>query len=277
MQDYGKNKFDGISIPAELAGRVNAAVRKGHRHRIVKNIASCALSFVLLLGISANIPVLYTYASQIPILGNVVKIMHTGSGGNADGQVYGQLFGDGRKVYFQFKNSQGEDTGIPPYSVRQLKYPYGLVLHLHDVKKIDQRMLWEELERIPGVRKAYPLSLSEPQDVGVTVLLENRSSCVVSELEDSVLEISFLPREPIKEQSGYLLCSEAMEAGATLAELQETLAWEGAFQLPEKGGKVRIALGPYTTVKQAMQAQQGIQEVRGVSLRVVPIASGEEG
>ena len=277
MNDYGKTEFDSIPIPAALSDTVSAAVRKGKRCRMSRQIASWVLTAAICLSFSANIPAVYTLAAQVPVLGNVVRIMHIGSGGTADQRVAGRLFGDGRQVYFQFEGPREGASAIPRYSVRQLKYPYGVALHLHNVDNIDQQALQTELERIPGVRKVFPLILSDAQDVGVTILLENCSSCVISELEGNVLGISFLPREPAVDRAGYLLCSDAMEPGAELAALHEKLAWEGGFQLPGEKGRYRIALGPYASQEQAKKAQEGIRDVRGVALQILPILSVTEG
>lgn len=135
--NIGKEKYDSIPIPDALDGVVDSAMRRAERSKrlhVLRRTAACAAVVVCVLFASANIMPIYTYASQIPVLGSIVQVLQIGSGGEITDGVQGQAENYGESVKISFSGADGELNAVPHYSVTHYSAPDRVVLTLSGVR-----------------------------------------------------------------------------------------------------------------------------------------------
>lgn len=104
--NIGKEQYDNIPIPAQLdqviLEAIDKAAQENRRIRLRRWIASAAAVFCILF-LSANITPIYAYASQIPVIGSVVRVLHIGTGGERTDGAYADTQTEGETVQFHFE------------------------------------------------------------------------------------------------------------------------------------------------------------------------------
>ena len=87
----GKVKYDAIEIPASLGEVIDKGIERGRRRKrlsALRRTAGAAAAAVVILFAGANIAPVYSYAADIPVLGEIVRVLHVGSGGNVTDLFY---------------------------------------------------------------------------------------------------------------------------------------------------------------------------------------------
>lgn len=276
MENIGKIQYDNIPIPDELEQVVSRAVRKGMWHRTVKHLATSAAAVLAVMILCANVPVLYAGAAEIPLLGQMVRIMRIGSGGQEVTGITASAQTIGDTVQLHFETAAGGSTVIPRYSATRKSAPFRVVLRLHGIEELDVDGLVSSLRKHDAVADAYPNAYSTRGDVGVTFLLKEGFDCAVGEYDaPDTLGITFYEEPAEESTAAYYLRSAAMPFGNELAGLTEQLAWEGATQIRLEDGCYCVVLGGYQTEKQALQAQSGLNEKLGEDLGLYVVQCGK--
>ena len=118
---------------------------------------------------------------------------------------------------------------------------------------------------------AYALSTTDPEEQGVIFHLKPGWSCTAAQYENR-LTLQFAWEAPEKPAAtGYVLSSPAMEPGTELAELTESLLWEGATQLQLTPRDYRVVLGEFSTPELAEKGRETILKTKNIPLDVLPI------
>ena len=211
----GKKNYDEISIPAQLDEVITKSMRRAERTkrlRSLRRMAVSAAAVVCVLFASANIMPIYTYASQIPVLGSIVQVLQIGSGGEITDGARGEAQNCGESVLLSFKSDAGELDAVPYYSVTRYSSPNRLMISLVGVRDIDFDSLSESLLETSAVRDAYRMMVLDDSRFGVVIVLNPGWSCEVSEYTDpGALMLSFREDAGAEEEGAvYYLRTEAM-------------------------------------------------------------------
>ena len=271
-ENTGKHSFDSIEIPEQLAGTVRHGIRKGKRALFWRYTASSAATLLILIFITANVPVLYAQAAEIPFLAPVVRIMRVGSGGSQVTGAAAAVETGENSLTVLFTDSDGNPIAVPVFSAAGRKLPERMILRLHGLAENQPLNLAEALLTQEAVSKAYALSATDPEEQGVIFHLKPGWSCTAAQY-DNRLTLRFTWEAPEKPAAaGYVLSSPPMEPGRELAELTESLLWEGATQLQLTPRDYRVVLGEFHTPEQAEKAREAILKARNLPLEVLPIS-----
>lgn len=211
----GKKNYDEISIPAQLDEVITKSMRRAERTkrlRSLRRMAVSAAAVVCVLFASANIMPIYTYASQIPVLGSIVQVLQIGSGGEITDGARGEAQNCGESVLLSFKSDVGELDAVPYYSVTRYSSPNRLMINLVGVRDIDFDSLSESLLETSAVQDAYRMMVLDDSRFGVVIVLNPGWSCEVSEYTDpGALMLSFKEDAGAEEEGAvYYLRTEAM-------------------------------------------------------------------
>ncbi len=267
MTNIGKRRYEEIPIPDDLEWIVARACRRSSYRRIVKKwLTGFAAVFTLLL-ICANITPLYASAAEVPILGQMVRVLRIGSGGHATDDVFVTAKATTTGVEISFHTKGGKDSQVPVYSVTRRTAPFRMILRLHGIESMDTESLLTAFSSLDAVADVYLNAYTTAGDQGITVVLNRDCEFSVEENDSpGTLVVDFYDGESDQNATSYFLCSEAMPLGEELADLTQQFSWEGATQVKTAAGEYRVVLGNYRTEEQAREAKAGIEEKFGKSL-----------
>ena len=267
MENIGKERYRNLPLPPNLEQTVSRAVRRGMLFRAVKRFASSAAAVLAVMILCANIPVLYAGAAELPILGQMVRVLRIGSGGQAAADVYAAVCTSGDSIQLAFTAADGTAASVPLYSAARKTAPFRVVLRLHGIADMDTDALLDALKDRDAVADAYLNAYSQDTERGVTILLKEGYDCSIGEYRDpNVLSIAFFREEALVSEPVYYLRTESIPFGTELAARTEQLAWEGATQVRTSSGQYCVVLGSYRTEEQARRAQAGLEKHFGGAL-----------
>ncbi len=273
----GKAKYDAIPIPEELGETIDAGIRRAQRARrmrALRRTAAGAAAALAVLFAGANIMPVYSYASDVPVLGEIVRVLHIGSGGEiTDGAV---VDGDaaGGIVELSFSAGEGTFDGAPAYSVQHYYAPNRIVLNLHGVRGGDFEAIRESFISCEAVTDVYRNMYLDDSALSFTVVLEDGWDYELSERANpGALVFSFMRGG--ETGTVYYLRSEAMPYSEQLGLLCEDYHAEGASQVKTADGLYFVAIGSYGTEDEAEAALSKLVEAHGEQGFVV--ASGAAG
>ena len=274
-ENMGKHRFDAIEIPKQLPEAVCGGIRKGKRTLFLRYTSSLAATLVILSFITANVPVLYAQASDIPFLAPIVRIMRVGSGGTQTAEAEGTVETEENSLTIFFTDKEENPISVPTFSAVERKLPRRLTLRIHGMAEDRQLNLWEALKNQDAIADAYALSSTDPTEQGVILHLKSGWECTAVQ-DKNRLTLQFT-RETAERsaETGYVLSSTPMQQGKELAELTEELLWEGASQLRLSSRDYRVVLGEFRTREQAEKAGETILKTKGIHLEIIPISQEE--
>lgn len=264
--NIGKEKYDNIVIPENLNTVLNEAIRKAKKERRVRlRWISSVAAMLCLLFLGANITPVYSYASQIPVIGSVVQILHIGTGGEQTDGVQVGAEAAGESVQIQFESSSGQLNSAPVYDVSYLQAPNRLVMTLHGVRSIDFDSIRQSLLDTQAVQDAYRCMIGDDSSFGFVVVLNSGYTYEITEYENPAsLSVEFRQEEQAQpEQTIYYLRSQAVAYGEELGMLNEQFfQWE-ATQLKTQQGDYILTIGQYAAEEEAEAALQELEQEFG--------------
>ena len=114
--NIGKAQYDDIPIPKELDRVIEEAVSRAEREARAQRrrrwLAGVAAIFCAVF-LSANITPVYAYASQLPVIGALVRVLHIGAGGEITDGAHTEASAEGETVDFHFESSMEELDAVP--------------------------------------------------------------------------------------------------------------------------------------------------------------------
>lgn len=263
--NIGKEQYDIIPIPAQLDQVILEAIHKAEQEnrliRLRRWIASAVAVFCILF-LSANITPIYAYASQIPVIGSVVRVLHIGTGGERTDGAYADAQTEGETVQFHFESRSQELDAVPVYSVTHLLAPNRIVLTLHGVRGIDYQGIRESLLATDAVQDVYRPMIGDDSMVGFVIVLNSGYTYEVTEFANPAsLSLRFYAEaEEQPERTVYYLRSEAVPFGEALGLMCERFYKDGATQLQTRQGDYIITIGQYDTQEEAETALKALEE-----------------
>ena len=270
----GKLKYDGIEIPEQLGGAIDAGIHRAEKQRrsgaLRRTVAGAAAAAAVLFAV-ANIMPVYSYAADIPVLGEIVRVLHIGSGGEITDGAHAGAESESGKVVLTFSGSES----APLYSVKRFLAPNRLVLNLYGVRGADFDAISSSLLGSGAVLDVYRNMYLDDSALSITVVMKDGYDCAVSEYASpGALTLDFTDGG----SSGgtvYYLRSEAVPYSEQLGALCEEYHAEDASQVKTASGDYFVAIGSYESESEAEAALNKLNAEHGDSGFYV--ASGEAG
>lgn len=264
--NIGKEQYDNIPIPAQLEQVIGEAIHRADREkrlvRLRRWIVSAAAVFCILF-LGSNITPIYAYASQLPVIGSVVRVLHIGTGGERTDGAHADARAEGETVRFHFESRSQELDAVPVYSVTHLLAPSRIVLTLHGVRQIDYQAIRESLLATEAVRDVYRPMIGDDSMFGFVIVLNSGYAYEVTEFANPAsLSLRFYA-EAQPERTVYYLRSEAVPFGEALGLMCERFRAEGATQLQTRQGEYIITIGQFDTREEAEAAREALEAKYG--------------
>ena len=252
-----REKFENIPVPDELDAVIDRAIRRAEKRRLpVKQIFAAVACLALVLFTAANTP-LYTYAQDVPVIGDVVRVLRIGSGGEVtDGRELGAESGGG-SVRLTF----GEASTAPAYEVERFAAPERAVITMHGVRFADRDEVLANVEAVDGVAGAYFTVILDDSMMQLVVELEEGFDCTVTELADPAgLRLDFTGGVETTDETVWYLRSEAMPRGEGLGMLCEQYQEFNPQQVRTVSGNFAVIIGAYAGEEEAEAALEQLPQ-----------------
>lgn len=250
-----RNKYENIEIPTELSGVLEKAVIR-KRKATSRRFAGIAMAFTVLL-ISSNIPNVYAAFSEIPVVGEVVKIFHIGSGGIiSDGlKMNADTEDECLKLLFDQNTEKNEPVvAVPSYTVEEFVAPNRISITVNGIRNYDPKAFIQEAEKCSYIKTAYREILLSDSTVRVVLELQPDTGFKVTEYkEPAALELHLFP-QPKEEREVWFIRSRKMEMSEELAILSELLADSKGVITGTRDGRYIFRIGEFETEAEALQA-----------------------
>lgn len=250
-----RKNYENIEIPEELHSVLEKAVLR-KRKAAVKRLAGITMAFALLL-VSSNVPAAYAAFSEIPVIGEIVKVFHIGSGGVISDGLKMDASADGERVKLVFSRNAGaneEAASAPSYSVQEYAAPHRIVITVNGVRGFDPEAFIQEAEECSYVKTAYREILLDDSAVRIVLELQKDTGFGVTEYkEPASLELHLFP-QPQEEREIWFVCSREMEMSEEPALLAEMLGGSGAVIVGTRDGFYVVRIGEFDTEEMAKQA-----------------------
>lgn len=266
--NIGKLQYDAIPIPEELDQVIWDAVSRAERDmrtRTLRRWLVSAAAVLCVVFLSANITPVYAYASRLPVIGAVVRVLHIGSGGEITDGAHTGASAEGETVDFHFESASEELDAAPVYTVSHLLAPNRIILTLHGVRTIDYEAISESLLSTEAVRSVSRAMIGDDSMFGFIIVLNGGWTYEITEYANPAsLSVRFYPDEAYQpEREVYYLRSEAVPFGEELGLLNEIYFWDGATQLQTRSGGYIITIGQYDTLAEASAALKTLEDKFG--------------
>lgn len=250
-----RRKYEEIEIPAELSGILKQAARR-KRKAAVRRTAGIAAAFAILLA-SSNTPPVYAALSEIPVVGEVVKIFHIGSGGvRADGLKMDMAAQEERLrlVFNQNTGTKEQVFDVPAYEVEEWEAPNRVAITLNGIRGFDPEAFIQEAEKCAYIANAYREIVLDDSAVRIVLELEKDTGFEVTEYkEPAALELRLFP-QPRKEREIWFIRSRKMEMSEELALMSELFAESGGVITGTQDGRYIFRIGTFETEEEALEA-----------------------
>ena len=256
-----RKNYESIQIPMELSGVLVKTVER-KRKATARKFAGIVMAFAVLL-VSANIPTVYAALSEIPVIGDVVKILHIGSGGMISDVLKMDMATEGEYLKLIFsQNTELEEpaTDAPAYSVEKYGAPNRVVITVNGIRSYDPDTFIREAEKSSYVKAAYREILLDDSAVRIVVELQRDTGFEVTEYkEPASLELHLFP-QPEDEREIWFIRSHKMKMSEELALMSELLADSKGVIAGTQDGCFIFCIGEFETEEQALQALKKLDE-----------------
>lgn len=264
MLNTGKESYDNISIPDE---KLLAAIGKGihreklrHRKRILQSSLTAAVACILILYGCANIPALYTYAKEIPVIKEFVQALRAGRGGKGQENAAPVVSSDSKSVTISF-SAEGEVTDeVLSYSVSCHYAPVRLQLTFHGIGDGFCDLLKQKLDGVDAVADIYPIKTLQENDAAFVIVLNELYNYELMEFFDpGSLTIRFYQdayytaEEKRPGQTVYFLRTDAVPFDENLVSLLMKYQEENPCQIRNTAGEYLLVIGGYDAQEEAEQ------------------------
>lgn len=274
MLKTGKENYDNISIPDE---KLLAAIGKGihkekkqRKKRIYQNFATAAAACILILFGCANIPMLYTYAKEIPIIKEFVQALRIGHGGKEQAAVTPVVTSDSKSVTLSFLAEGGVTDEVLSYSVSYHYAPVRVQVVFHGIGSGLYDLLKEKLDGIDAVADLYQIKTLQKNDVAFVIVLNelynyelmefsNPGSMTIRFYQDAY----YTADEKRPGQMVYFLRTDAISSDDELAFLLLEYQNENVVQIRNAAGENMLVIGEYDSLTEAEQGYKEIIEKYG--------------
>lgn len=258
----GKKSYEEIPVPECLDEVFFQACRRGRKTIAVRRMKKAALAgaaCICFVAFTGN-ETIYAKLSEIPVIGQVVQMIHSGQGGEITDGAAGKLAeAEGNlQVYFG-----SEVEKVPHYTVQYLQAPERIQITLDGVRGFDRDRLNESAKILDGVKDIYFITYLDDSSVRFAIELEEGFGYQVKEFEKpGYLEISFgLSESAPAAGSSWYIRSESMEMGESLALMQENYDALQSEITKTSDGRYALQIGPFADKQEAELALEKTESI----------------
>lgn len=255
----GKNSYDSIEVPDSLDEVFLKACSRGKRTialRRIKKAAMAGAACVCFVVFTGN-ETIYAKLSEVPVIGQVVQLIHSGRGGEVTDGIFGSMDDVNGNLQIRFDS---EADKAPHYNVQYLHAPERVQVTIDGIRQFDRESIKESAENIKGLKELYFITYLDDSAVKFAIELEEGYDYRVKEFEQpGYLEISFEPSDKaVQTDRPWYIRSTSMDMGEPLALMQEDYHTYQAEIAKTSEGKYAIQIGPFADKK---EAENLLQEV----------------
>lgn len=256
-----RKNYENIEIPIELSSILEKTVVRKRKATVRKFFGTMMAFFILL--VSSNSLTVYTALSEIPVIGDVVKIFHIGSGGViSDGLKMDMAVEDEclKLIFNQNTEANEQAADAPTYIVEEYAAPNRVVITVSGIRGYDPNAFIQEAEKCPYVKAAYREIFLDDSAVRIVLELQRDTGYEVTEYtEPASLELRLFPRLR-DEREIWFIRSRKMEMSEELALMSELLADRKGVIAGTQDGRYIFCIGEFETEEKALQALQAMDE-----------------
>ena len=266
--------YENIEIPDERLTQaiytgMGRAARIRKRKYLMRSFTAAAAAFVLLL-CGANIPVVYTYASELPVLGQFVRALHIGSGGEKTPHEDVEAEVLGNELVIHFTGRDGATDTVVPYEVRCYSAPSRIALTLWSLTDDEYEKLEEQIRQMKGAADVYRTVSLEKNEISFVIVLERLYDYEVMEQSyPGMLSIRlyqdayFTAEEKAPEQEIYYLRTKGIAQEEELKKLLEKYQDEEPSQIKTQEGSFILTIGEFSSEEEAENRRRELQKKYG--------------
>lgn len=256
-----RKNYENIEIPMELSDVLAKTVMR-KKLATVRKFAGIVMVFAVLL-VSSNTPTVYAALSEIPVIGDVVKIFHIGSGGMTSDGLKMDTAAENEYLKLIFnQNTVAKEQAVnaPVYNVEEYAAPNRVVITVNGIRSYDPEAFIQEAEKNPYVKAAYREILLDDSAIRIVVELQRDTGFEVTEYkEPASLELRLFP-QPEEEREIWFIRSRKMDMSEELTLMSELFADSNGAIAGTQDGRYIFCIGEFETEEKALQALQAMEE-----------------
>ena len=265
-----KFAYKDIEVPDERLVQaiyigMGKAARLKKRKYLRRTFTAAAAAFALLL-CGANIPSVYAYASEIPVLGEFVRALRIGGGGEKTLHQDIEAEVSGNELVIRFVNEGRATDTVVPYEAQSYLAPSRIALTLQSLTQEEYEKLQDQIRNMEGVADVYQtLSLAKDEISFVIVLERLYDYEVLEQIFPGMLSIRlyqdayYTAEEKAPEQEVYYLRTEGVERIENLEGLLKKYGQEEPSQLKTQEGAYILTIGEFSS---RHEAEKGLEELQ---------------
>ncbi len=266
--------YENIEVPDDkLVQAIYSGMGKAQKIRrrryVTRSLTAAAAAFVLLL-CSANIPAVYAHASGIPVLGEFVRALHIGSGGEQTLHEDIQTEISDQELVIRFISQGRASDTVVPYEAQPYSAPSRLVLTLQSLTEEEYEKLEDEIRTMKGVEDVYRILAAENDEISFVMVLDRLYDYeVIEQIFPGMLSIRlfqdayYTAEERAPEQKVYYLRTEGMEQDEAYKALLTKYQAESPAQVKTQGGSFILTIGEFTSEEEAENRLVELQKTYG--------------
>lgn len=263
-----KGSYHSIPVSEELDRVIGDSIRRAERELRIKNAVrwmSCVVALFFVMFIGANIKPIYSYASQLPVIGTLVQVLHIGTGGVITDGAQTEVSVQGENVDIYFERYTEDLDAAPFYSIEHLLAPNRIILTFHGVRNVNFTEIQDSFLATEAVKDVYRAMICDDSMWGFVIILNSGYTYEISEYTNpGYLSLRFYTDEHYHpEQRIYYLRSEQMPYDENLGLISELYYMEGATQLKTGDDSYIITIGQYESLSEAEEALELLEETYG--------------
>lgn len=143
-----RKDYENIQIPTEVSG-IMQKVRLRKRKVNTRIFTEIAIVFAVFM-VSSNTPIVYAAILDIPVIGDVVKIFHIGSGGGISDALKINMAADEEHLTLTFsRNTDANEpvSAVPAYHIEEFAAPDRIVITVNGIRSYDYEAFMQEAKK----------------------------------------------------------------------------------------------------------------------------------
>jgi len=244
MSEY-KNEYLEIETPPEISNAIMTGIERGKkemtqnnnsRSKVLKVCASMVLATSILTGAINVSPTFAETLKNIPIIGEIVKVLQF-----TDGEAEGGIITDGtdisgidiveeetfEEIVIEFSNDGDNQNNVGAYKVVQAEYPSTITFEIGGARRFTAMEDFKKLNDSQYVKDIYPLITLDDSMMRFVVVFNTAVECEITETKSPAsLVMHISEKEATAQQEMYFVRTESIPRGETFGILEEEFARE---------------------------------------------------
>ncbi len=270
MSEY-KNEYLEIETPSEISNAIMEGIERGKkemtqnnntRNKVLKACASMVLATSLLTGVVNVSPAFAETLKNIPVIGEIVKVLQF-----TDGEAEGGVITDGtdisgieivedadvEEIIIEFSNEGENQDTVGAYKVTQAEYPSTLTFEIGGARRFTAMDDFKKLQESQYVKEIYPLMTLDDSMMRFVVVFNAPVNCEITETKSPAsLVMRISEKELLDQQDMYVVRTESIPKGEAFGIIEEGFARDYDTRvLKDDNGWFIIELNTYDSIEAA--------------------------